>query len=347
MQLKSVTSALKRYNANNRDANTGDCVKRAISLALDIPYDVVSTELNRIRKELHASTYALTNVFNTYLERKGYHKYKSEYNTQNVREFCEEHPHGTYLLLVRTSLSVRGSNHIVCIIDGDIYDSWDSSRCTVNEIYLITKTQSDLGVVNVANMWEHIKPYIEAYLSSMNSKDNSYIFDLGDVRTTDRYTMLMQVRCYFQLDPPESSAYSGQLRTGHVFVIKTTPRGNTSSAIEHTIKSLKQKIYDWAYTIKKDISDATAAEQLTPNPKFRGHRRELMKVPEWARPLVTYFSEYDNMYTDKYKVYMENLPGDPRANECEDVSFRADTLRELKWQMEEYKKNFHRLDYDY
>ena len=35
-----------------------------------------------------------------------------------VRDFCEDNPLGTFVLAIH--------EHVVCVVDGDYYDSWDS-----------------------------------------------------------------------------------------------------------------------------------------------------------------------------------------------------------------------------
>ena len=35
-----------------------------------------------------------------------------------IREFCEDHPEGTYIL--------GTGSHVVAVIDGNLYDTWDS-----------------------------------------------------------------------------------------------------------------------------------------------------------------------------------------------------------------------------
>ena len=54
--MSNITSAdLIRYNANPRHTDTGDCTKRALSLAFDMPYSQVSKELNGIANEMNES----------------------------------------------------------------------------------------------------------------------------------------------------------------------------------------------------------------------------------------------------------------------------------------------------
>ena len=49
--MKILAAILKRYNANTRDSNVGDCVKRSLSVAFRTDYDEVSRELNRIKRD--------------------------------------------------------------------------------------------------------------------------------------------------------------------------------------------------------------------------------------------------------------------------------------------------------
>ena len=50
--MKILAAILKRYNANTRDSNVGDCVKRSLSVAFRTDYDEVSRELNRIKRDI-------------------------------------------------------------------------------------------------------------------------------------------------------------------------------------------------------------------------------------------------------------------------------------------------------
>ena len=49
----------------------------------------------------------------------------------SVKQFCEEHPHGKYLLATGT--------HVVTCIDGDYYDTWNSGDEI--PIYYFTKEE--------------------------------------------------------------------------------------------------------------------------------------------------------------------------------------------------------------
>lgn len=107
--------AFKYLNVNPLDMKESDCVVRAISSASGYSYAEIQDKLYYISKifdcdELCVSCYKhlLENVF----------KYDREYcRGMTTREFCEEHPYGTYL--------VRIQGHLTTIIDGDVNDTWD------------------------------------------------------------------------------------------------------------------------------------------------------------------------------------------------------------------------------
>ena len=64
-------------------------------------------------------------VWGAYLKQHGY-KRSLIPNTcpdcYTVDDFCHEHPNGTYILAL--------SGHVVCIINGTLFDTWDSRQET-------------------------------------------------------------------------------------------------------------------------------------------------------------------------------------------------------------------------
>ena len=118
-----------KYFNNNPINNqvTGDCVIRALSVLLNQSWDKTYTDLALLgySKGLMPSTNA---VHLAYLEQYGFRMFALPSHCYDkcitVKEFSEMHPIGRYLLAT--------GDHVVALIDGDYYDSFDSSNEYVN-----------------------------------------------------------------------------------------------------------------------------------------------------------------------------------------------------------------------
>lgn len=109
-------------NPNPTGKLTGDCVIRAISIALNATWE--QTYMDLCLKGLSMCDLPNANsVWGAHLKEKGFERYAIP-NTcpdcYTIRDFAIDNPTGTYVLATGT--------HIVSVIDGDIYDSWDSSN---------------------------------------------------------------------------------------------------------------------------------------------------------------------------------------------------------------------------
>ena len=105
----------KYYNPNPRGSNVGDCTIRAISKAQDASWDEIYTAL-AVHGFSMCDMPSANHVWGDYLKRKGYCRHIVEDMT--VIDFCKAHPIGCYILAIQ--------GHVVCVVDGDYYDSWDS-----------------------------------------------------------------------------------------------------------------------------------------------------------------------------------------------------------------------------
>lgn len=109
-----------RYNTNPVSNLVGDCVVRAISILTDETWDDVYWGI-AIQGFLIKDMPSSNSVWGEYLTRKGFRREVIP-NTcpacYSVREFCEEHPYGKYLLAT--------GSHVIAVVDGDYYDTWDS-----------------------------------------------------------------------------------------------------------------------------------------------------------------------------------------------------------------------------
>lgn len=110
------------YNPNPHSKRVGDCVIRAVSKALGKSWEEVYIELC-IEGYLLSDLPSSNVVWGKYLKRKGFIRDIVSDECQGcytISDFCNDHPSGTYV--------IGTGNHAVCVIDGCIYDTWDSSE---------------------------------------------------------------------------------------------------------------------------------------------------------------------------------------------------------------------------
>lgn len=112
----------KFYNPNPVGANVGDCSVRAIAKALDISWEDAYIKLT-INGLNMGDIISNDNVWGSVLRQNGFYK-EIIPNTcpdcYTAEDFCMDHPIGIFVL--------GFGNHTATVVDGDIYDSWDSSK---------------------------------------------------------------------------------------------------------------------------------------------------------------------------------------------------------------------------
>lgn len=109
-------------NPNPLGKSVGDCVIRAISIAFNIPWEDAYVDLadqGFAKCDMPSSN----DVWSSYLLDNGFHR-KIIPDTcpdcYTIHDFCQDHPLGLYI--------VATGSHVVTVIDGDYYDSWDSGN---------------------------------------------------------------------------------------------------------------------------------------------------------------------------------------------------------------------------
>lgn len=109
------------FNANPQGKSVGDCTVRAISKALNRPWNSVYTSL--CAKGYEMSDMPDSNaVWGEFLKDCGFNRYfipNSCPSCFSVSDFADKYNQGTYI--------VGTGTHVICIIDGCIYDNYDSS----------------------------------------------------------------------------------------------------------------------------------------------------------------------------------------------------------------------------
>ena len=118
------------YNPNPSNIRVGDCSVRAISRILDKDWEDAYIALcaeGLMYKDMPTSAY----VIGMYLKKRGYiQKFIPNIcpACTTVSKFAEEHPSGKFIAVTE--------EHMVAIVDGDYYDSWDSGGEIVLYYYM-------------------------------------------------------------------------------------------------------------------------------------------------------------------------------------------------------------------
>lgn len=110
----------KAYNPNPEFRRTEDCTVRAVAKAFGVDwltaYDWLVEEGRKVYDMPRAN-----HVWMGFLEHQGFRLYAIPYTCPDcylLRDFAADHPRGEYI--------VGDGRHVVTVIDGDWYDTWNS-----------------------------------------------------------------------------------------------------------------------------------------------------------------------------------------------------------------------------
>lgn len=110
------------YNPNPAQSGAGDCAVRALAKALDTSWEDAYIKL-AVNGFLAGDMPNSDAVINTVLRENGFER-RAVPNTcpdcYTIADFAADHPIGTFV--------VKSDNHVTAVINGSIFDAWDSSR---------------------------------------------------------------------------------------------------------------------------------------------------------------------------------------------------------------------------
>ena len=110
------------FNNNPTGRTVGDCAVRAISLALGVDWETAYAMIANNGFQM-GDMPSSNSVWGAVLRQNGFYR-KSIPDTcpdcYTAEQFAKDHPKGIYVLGFGT--------HVATIIDGNIYDAWDSSK---------------------------------------------------------------------------------------------------------------------------------------------------------------------------------------------------------------------------
>lgn len=113
-------SEWRYYNPNPKNQRVGDCAIRAICKALNIDWETAFSGV-MVKACALSDMPSANHVWGAFLRDHGFKRYivndQGQY-VYTVKDFCQDHPRGIYVL------GIEG--HVVCIVNGDYYDTWDS-----------------------------------------------------------------------------------------------------------------------------------------------------------------------------------------------------------------------------
>lgn len=108
------------YNPNPHKNRTTDCAIRAICKATGYSWNYVQffiCMMCGIEGEMPERNW----VWGKFLQMNGFKRYviaRKSNNKYTLKDFCEDNPVGTFVVGVK--------DHVVCVVDGCYYDTWDS-----------------------------------------------------------------------------------------------------------------------------------------------------------------------------------------------------------------------------
>lgn len=110
------------YNPNPTERKVGDCSIRAISKALNIDWETAYLKVCIAGYQM-GDMPSSDSVWGAVLRQNGFYR-KTIPNScpdcYTAEDFCKDNPKGIYVL--------GFGGHVATVIDGNLYDSWDSSK---------------------------------------------------------------------------------------------------------------------------------------------------------------------------------------------------------------------------
>lgn len=109
-------------NPNPAGRNVGDCSVRAVSVALNVDWETAYAMIAKAGYQM-ADLPSSDAVWGAVLRKNGFYR-KAIPDTcpdcYTADDFCRDNPKGVFVL--------GFGGHVATVIDGNIYDSWDSSH---------------------------------------------------------------------------------------------------------------------------------------------------------------------------------------------------------------------------
>lgn len=358
----------KRYNANNRGSDVGDCVKRAISMAFNKDYVEVGRALNAEMKSQRLEHWNVHRVYDKIISAYGGSQERIPQDLEEfpkgiavtVQQFLDSTvgASGTYILEThhKPGQGMKHGNHLTCSIDGQLFDSWNSLDEYVCGYYVVEASGREFTDITehiqylCGRSLECLKQEIEKHRSKLGLSDEVMSYKISNCRNNGDYAFKWPVYIYHRPEGGDSKTYS--FKVDYVF----TPMTTLQEAEKKVKEVTKVRIYDRFYTIKKEIKEAEEARKLFEEAGYEKkeysywmtatEERFLNSLPGWIKPFVEYLRiQNPGQYTDSYVLEIRPLPGDSNKNK---VLFEGYDSAMIKEEINRYKnEGYQRLHEDY
>lgn len=337
--MNDITAAMyKKYNANTSGKASPDCVKRAISFAFNIPYNDVGKELNKIMHEYGFSAWNVPPIYEKLIYKLGGKTaVEMPHPFMTVEEFCDKHPQGTYILETASKETAYNGNHLTCIVDNTLYDSWNS----LNQ-YVVLYYECEPRKVQLTDIKNHFPELCNLAWKEMVNNFQHYIkkydyhgADIKFVRMSDGtikgYTIYQMAKFrteeYVKEIDKVIKFNPDMIKIAFVF----TPETTLEEAKEIIKKTAKVRMYDRLYEAYKQYTDERDGilEQYKVQDELTDAQKKHIYDPKWlsGRELQLYKKlppkikarlNYINCrrpgeYSDSYEIWFYPVPGDHRS----------------------------------
>lgn len=347
--VRIISHKFVRYNANSTGRNTGDCVCRALSLAYNMSYTATHTEL--VKRAGKGNRYNIRPVYEGFIEDHGVESIVLQADLLTLAEFCDTYgKSGTYLVLTNEDKDRKYASHIVCVIDGAVYDSWDSCKSYVKRYYIVNKSASTNTYDRSAEYIEKLSEYGKTYAEDLAQKYLSYfkaynpIFEVSSTEDSS----VIRLQCALT-----TSICDREVKFNFKIDMSIPLDASEEDAKALVDKTLKIRLYDRFAAIRPKLNNKVEEIQAEQAYSKSDHlfldgreRRFVDTLPGWIRPLLTYVSITKDYWGGlRYQVRSKPLKGDPNSATC--VDFEGNSADQIRREIEWYKKDYSRLYEDY
>jgi len=349
-----------RYNANSAGRRTDDCVKRSIATAFGKDYNEVSRDLISAMKASRASDWKYASIYNKVIQQYGGSEALKVADRPKLGDFIDSQlsEYGTYI--VTTGSNKNRSNHVVAVIDGEVYDTWDSRNQYVFNYYIIKEGKSQLARSNldITEFSDLIRESVFAEVERLSAK---YDWAKDCIVTLFKIVQDTQnsAQVIFELTLQESYyAFDRSYRLKFGIALKLTD--NVETAEKRIRETVKIRVYDRMWSINQQEAKLVESHKYQPDdyskPYTADHhlssqeQRFYNSLPGWVIPRVKKLSVTEpNKYHDSYDLYITPLTWDTNdLNAGNTREFWGYTSAQVKDMLDRYK-NKHEIpsvDYD-